>query len=57
MDEFDYLNGTLSEWLDLLEGVVGTHEDTLYYIEHEYLPRFEAALHRNAVKSLSGNIV
>lgn len=53
MDEFDYLNGTLTEWLELLEGKVGSFDDTIAEIESEYLPRFEAALHKNNARKAS----
>lgn len=46
MDEFDYLNGSLTDWVELLEGTVGSFDDTIAAIENEYLPRFEAAIWR-----------
>ncbi len=43
MDDFDYMNGTLSEWLEIFY-----QENQPAYlinlIEAEYLPRFERAI-------------
>lgn len=55
MDEFDYLNGTLTEWLD--EFFVDADSVNIKIIETEYLPRFEAALHKNTVQRMSGKIL
>lgn len=45
MDDFDYLNGTLPEWLSMFSGNSRT---VMSLIEEEYLPRFEAAIWRKA---------
>jgi len=42
MDEFDYLNGSLVDWLN--EFGFSTYEDVLRAIDVEYLPRFEHAV-------------
>jgi hypothetical protein len=46
MNDFDYLNGTLTQWLD--EWVGDDSETIIQFIEQEYLPRFEKAIHENA---------
>lgn len=50
--EFDYLNGTLTEWFDSRTWNVG--EDTVETIQEEYLPRFEAAIYRNQASRALG---
>ena len=50
MDEFDYLNKTLGEWLDdFVDHDMPLHE-VLTEITVEYLPRFERAIHMNGSK-------
>ena len=47
MDDWDYLNKSLGEWLDDFVDPNISFQDALIEITAEYLPRFEAALHRN----------
>lgn len=46
MNTFDYLNGTLTEWTDKFTSHTSFAGDKIKLIEDEYLPRFEAALHK-----------
>ena len=46
MNEFDYLNQTLTEWADQFTEQHDFAYDKIKLIEDEYLPRFEAALHK-----------
>lgn len=62
--EFDYMNGTLNEWLDKVEENMneGTehpfiNEDNsikVKAIESEYLPRFEQAIYQNLSSKMIG---
>lgn len=45
-DDFDYLDGSLSEWVRVFSSEVPAWGDVVGFIEDEYVPRFEAALHR-----------
>lgn len=47
-DDFDYLDGSLTEWIGEF---VSNYEESgavVDFIENEYLPRFEAAVHKQA---------
>ena len=55
MDEFDYLNGTLTEWLDTF--VTREESTTIQFIEDEYLPRFEAAIYKNISRQMAGIVL
>ena len=50
MDQWDYLNKGLAEWLDDFTDSNSTLEDVLVEITAESLPRFEAAIHRNSAQ-------
>lgn len=46
MNEFDYLNDSLTFWCDKFTTHTEFAADKIKLIEDEYLPRFEAAIHR-----------
>lgn len=53
MEDFDYLNGTLHEWLDEFQW----GDDPVDRIQDEYLPRFEAAIYRNITDKMAGRVL
>ena len=53
MDEFDYLNGTLIDWLNSREYIDEMSSDAIEWAEAiaaEYLPEFEAAIWKRAAE-------
>lgn len=46
MDDFNYLEGTLTEWVEKYSQLDQPTVDLMLDIEKEYVPRFEAAIHR-----------
>lgn len=52
MDEFDYLDGTLLDWVEQFSPAPEPGQPRVFVsfeeIQNEYLPRFEEALHKNA---------
>jgi hypothetical protein len=45
-DDFDYLDSSLHDWTAKFYGVSGNEPVPVAFVVDEYLPRFEAALHR-----------
>lgn len=45
-DDFDYVDGTLHDWTAKFYGVSGDEPVPVAFVVNEYLPRFEAAIHK-----------